>query len=76
MLTIFNFATMSDPFYVIHYEFLILKASVIERRYLHRDCNKNNATGVTCGAGTAYPSELTEHLSSPQGFSEVCVARS
>jgi len=26
----------------------------------HRDCNKSNTTGVTCGAGTAYPSEAHE----------------
>jgi len=39
----------------------------------HRVCNYIETTGVTSGAGTAYPSE---HLSSPPVFSEVRVTRS
>jgi len=26
----------------------------------HRDCNKSNTSGTTCGAGTAYPFGTTE----------------
>ena len=37
----------------------------------HRVCNRSNTTGVTCGAGTAYPSETPVFTS---GFSVVLVA--
>jgi hypothetical protein len=39
----------------------------------HRVYNKSNATGVTCGAGTVYPSREPEFT---PGFSEVRVTRS
>ena len=38
----------------------------------HRDCNKSNTTGFTCGAGTVFP----EHLSSPPHISEAFVSLS
>jgi hypothetical protein len=39
----------------------------------HQVCNKSNARGVNCGAGTAYSSEAPQFI---PGFSGVRVARS